>query len=571
MSETRKYSNDIELIPPVWLDPADKFSHLSPREFGIPHDKWRDNQPKALNFVMENADSGPVIIELGTGSGKSSVATALGQNDPALVLVQSHALLDQYEREYGFDIVKGQHTYECVLPEKVESWKQSKNRVPTAAECHFEKMSDCPMYDRCPYIRAREKALASKRMACTYPFAILSNLVQKRPGYSIWDEAHMSADILLSLSEMRFTERWRQKFNLPSFPMRDFGEYLDTNGRKILIDWFNTCYKMTNGIPHGMPFEDEAEWKSTHKRIGFTMDTLANQSMEFFFECGDIEKESYFIRGREQTRYIPAMSIRPLSASMISRKLMDGKKGVVLMSATVGNPDPLASELGFDKFAFKSFPHPIPAKFRPVYDMGLARMTYENLKNMPMLYRIQAMQIREMIEEFPADWRGIILTSSYDKANRLREVLQETSLSSRLYSPPRGQEGLGDRINAFLEDKRKGLIVVDIAHGWGHGLNLTGDLARFAIVAGVPFGNQQDKFERVRKAIVKSSTNYAWWSSYTHVPQMCGRVSRGEIDKETGEPLLNVSALADGSATSSMAMKYYPEWFRESIVSWKGR
>ena len=99
-------------------------------------------------------------------------------------------------------------------------------------------------------------------------------------------------------------------------------------------------------------------------------------------------------------------------------------------------------------------------------------------------------------------------------------------------------------------------------YNWGAGLDFYGDLARFAVVAGVPFGNHTDNFGRARAK--KGKDDYAWWFSYVQVPQACGRVSRGEQD-ENGNYLLNVACLADGSSMTGNAKRNYPDWFKDSI------
>ena len=50
--------------------------------------------------------------------------------------------------------------------------------------------------------------------------------------------------------------------------------------------------------------------------------------------------------------------------------------------------------------------------------------------------------------------------------------------------------------------------------------------------------------------------------------QIPGRVSRGEI-LPNGEFMENFAALADGSATTNMAKRFYPEWFKDAILKWE--
>lgn len=185
---------------------------------------------------------------------------------------------------------------------------------------------------------------------------------------------------------------------------------------------------------------------------------------------------------------------------------------------------------------------------------------------MPMLFNLQAVRIAAFIQSLPEDWRGVILTSSYAKKQKLLEGLKASKVGKRIFDFQPGS--VTGRVNEFMNDKTKGAIAVDISYAWGHGVSFAWDKARFMVVASVPFGEFNDPFQIVRRQNTPNGDNFAWWHSYTAVPQMCGRVSRGEV-QEDGTPLLNVGLLADGSATTRAALSYYPAWFKESIVPWR--
>ena len=99
---------------------------IRPEDYGLPHEEWRENQLESIKRVinLHNNGGGHIIQGLGTGSGKSAIATALATEDNVLVLVHNHGLLDQYERIYGFDIIKGRPEYPCAHPQKVKTWKE---------------------------------------------------------------------------------------------------------------------------------------------------------------------------------------------------------------------------------------------------------------------------------------------------------------------------------------------------------------------------------------------------------------------------------------------------------------
>jgi Rad3-related DNA helicase len=293
---------------------------------------------------------------------------------------------------------------------------------------------------------------------------------------------------------------------------------------------------------------------------------LRDEADLFFNFTVDGHEWSYRIGVKAIKKKGPKLIIKPLTAALNAPKLIGSRNQTVLMSATLGKPEPLARELGFKTFDFVSYPHPIPKEYRPVFDMGYERMTWENSQR-PSIQRLQAFRIAQFIETLPPVWRGVILTSSYLKKEALLTGLRQTTIARRLFKFEDGS--VSERIRQFSENKTAGMIAVDIFHSWGHGVSFDWDKARFIIVASVPFGELRDPFQIARKECVAGADEFSWWHAYNSVPQACGRVSRGEI-LPNGEPLLNVALLADGSATTKPALSYYPKWFSESISKWQG-
>lgn len=150
-----------------------------PKRYGMRHANWRPSQIDALTRIV-SSDKDTIILELPTGSGKSSIADALSAFGNITVLVHTHSLGIQYAKDYGFEFLPGRQAFECKLKEKLIKWKTQKLGVPTAHDCHFDKMHDCPVADICPYLVAKRKALAAKKLCVTYPYALLSAKVGER-------------------------------------------------------------------------------------------------------------------------------------------------------------------------------------------------------------------------------------------------------------------------------------------------------------------------------------------------------------------------------------------------------
>jgi Rad3-related DNA helicase len=543
----------------------DSFEIPDPLDYGVPHTSWRPNQLDALNqaFELYNAPNKTtfLVLELPTGSGKSSIPTALGAKDRVVVYVHSLALLDQYRDKYGFTIVKGMDNYPCVNDTVRDSFLQRRNRYPTVGECPFDDAKECPVYDQCPYFLARDKALASQRMACTYPFALLSYRTQARKGIAVWDEAHTAAESIINLSAIKFDDRTRRDFSFGEFPFYGLRDVMFGSVQSKFKDWLNSSLHTLGNPPSALFPDDLSKWRTMQRKLSRTLEIVDQSGGDFYYDCWYEEREyTYF--GQKRTEKSPYLTIKPFTAGLFSHKLHTSKDLSVLMSATIGNPAPLARELGLSSYLHNDYPHPTPIDKRPVYDLGFSKMIWDNIKKFPNIFDLQARRIWDFIKTLPPDWRGLILCASYEKTHQLRRALAQY-MGKRIFDPEAKLPG--DRTKAFREDPRKGLVAVEVIQGWGQGLDFYGDIARFVIIASVPFGNLTDRFEEVRRN--RYGSDYAWWFSYMSVPQGCGRVTRGEQD-ENGDYILNVSALADGSATTRRALVSYPRWFREAITPW---
>lgn len=537
---------------------------FSPRDVGLPHDTWRPSQLDAYNKIKlkHSRDGGFVIVEACTGVGKSAIPTALSCNDRVLVLVQTLGLLNQYHNEYGFDIVKGRQEYNCVLDDKVSKWAVKHNRIPTSADCHFDKMSDCPMSSSCPYLEAKTIAGQSNRVACTYKYAVLSDTMRNRQGIIVLDEAHEAANEILSIAEFKVNFDSMKKFNLPVIPFLKAHSHklLDQFGKDTLVQWCIKALSIKNEFDFIDVFDATLSEKARLKNTLKDMLECMLLDERVYFEYNDTIVVSPYTGHKTPAHIV----IKPLEAKTVARRLWNNKKTIVLMSATIGNPKPLATELGISSYDFLTYKHPVPKEARPVYDLGMEKMTKVMLDTNPGLSKMQVRIIYSFIQRLNPKWRGIILTSSYKKINFLRDALYKL-MPDRIVIPDiNSQLSVKDRIQSFIDDPREGLIAVDTIQGWGTGLDLRGDIARFSIVAGVPFDNPTDPYNRFRMEI-PGKQQYSMWNSYNSIPQTCGRVSRGEKNTR-GEYMLNVGAIADGSALSPTAMRYLPSWFKESIV-----
>lgn len=520
---------------------------ISPHDLGVNHNEWRPNQYEAYKTVNDlNSNGGGFIFaSMPTGTGKSAIATALGYDNDVLVICHTLALLEQYRDNYDFDIVKGRQEYPCVLTKKVDIWQKKFKTTPTAADCHFDPMHKCPVAQQCPYIIAKDTATNSQKAACTYRYVGVSRPMQDRTGILVMDEAHDAVEELIKMNEFVITFKTIRRLRMPPFHLWEFGK--DNKGA-VMSD--NTIIATQAWLRLGL---------KQAKTDQYSRDVKTIQRLGRF--KNRLDENKWFLKIKKDR-----ILFRALDAKSVAQRVFQSKSTVLLMSATIGDPKPLAKSLGIEKYDTLSTPHPILKKYRRVHDLGMPSLSARNLKQYPEYYRLQAEAIWAWINKFPPSWRGLIVTTSFKKIKELKRHLgkinSKTMIKRRLIVQENGERPK-EMVQRFLNDRENGDIAIGTIQGWGTGLDLQGQIARWIVIAGVPHQNPTDEYAKARRRI-EGGIKYQLWVTYNAVPQAAGRVSRGMLD-ENGDPFSNFAALADGSAMTKTALKYYPLWFRDAI------
>lgn len=542
---------------------------VSPWLLGVDHVDWRPFQYEAVEGIVDIFENRDIaILEAPTGTGKTAIATAVsGLNNSfskTTVVVQNLGLLEQY-KDYGFSILKGKQAYPCVYKKRVDEWVDRYDRVPSAAECPYAEMYQCPAGSDCPYMKAREKAFASSRMACTYKYAALSQKVQDRGGLFIMDEIHNAVNEILSIGSFTMADYKRKELELPEFPLKDFangdGGIVDSDNLVLIMEWIMRsmrCLGTINLFDEITP--EGTEKKKMLERFQSLVELLSVCRGEVFYKCSKVDK---WYNGRKTSEWF--IEFKTISPSYLYHKMTSSKDKVLMMSATVGSPSALiAGEMRIqqDNFGFLRFPHPVPHSKRPIYDIADWAMSYSNISKSPWIYDGQAKKIAQWIQTYTRpEWRGIVLTTSHKKIDRLRSGLAKYLGEKRIFANEK--ESLQERIDEFMNDKTPSLVHVDTIQGWGTGVDLRGDIARYCVVAGVPFPNPTDAFEKIRME-TRTGKAYASAFAFNAVMQAAGRVTRGNM--RNGEYILNLGAIADKLATSPFAKIHYSDWFKEALI-----
>lgn len=268
----------------------------------------RDIQVETLKWVKANWDSPGLVVQAGTGTGKSAIARAIQLQTGASILTPNNALLMQYGESYpNLNTLMGAEHYKCSVGGDHD---------------------DCT---DCEYAIARSRAQVEPTV-----FNPLSYIFSKaRTKIVIIDEAHKLLDFLRLVVSYKFS---KARYNPPKEP--DFAWI-----RSKADAYFRTAsvYKERKELKKAAANFQKA------KTLSGIADHLEQSPNDFvcYFDNGD-----WVVEPIEVPRAI------------IEKALGKAEK-VILLSATI--PPKWAKQiLGHRSFKYLDLPSPIPAENRRV-------------------------------------------------------------------------------------------------------------------------------------------------------------------------------------------------------------
>lgn len=494
---------------------------MKPKDYNLPHDSWRPHQKEALDLILSNSKT--LILEMPTGTGKTALAAATGNQDKALSMVATRDLQQQYADIYNFSVIWGRTHYPCTDIDKVKRWRKKYGFAPNAGDC--SKMKECPII--CPYKQAKFEAIKDNKAVMNYHYGWYSEWWKQRGGYLFCDEAHnLAISAISGLAQLRVSEKQRQKWNMPRFPAcSGTTEW----AKDQVYDWLKKAIG-TVGQKVGNMEDDRDRSKGSLLLRKLVMLRKLLPNAEWWVD-GQNYGDAHLI-------------CRPVNPWQFSDRLLGHHHAKVLMSATIGDAAMLACELGIDNYEFHSFPHNIPQSQRPVFLCDAPAMSYRSTYKD---YELQADVIAGLCHRH-LDERIVIHVTRWKHAQDLQRRLSRKGLSDRLYVP-NPQRGRISQIANLLTNKKKDMVA--IGPSFWEGLDLRGDLCRVIIVAKVPF---QDRKDPIVAARLKQEGGQKWdrWVAALKVVQGCGRAVRDETDYA-------VSYIADSNW--ERVAKYAPQWF----------
>lgn len=476
----------------------------------------RQQQIDALNFAFDKFQAGQkhVLLELGTGVGKSAIAVALARRmaEPAYVLTSQKVLQDQYMRDFSDYIVdlRSSSNFACSYSGTCAGTmriKRALEGLPAA------KKITCAGTLSCPYAECKEKFKNSPIGITNYSYYLSETIYAgglKPRSLLVLDEAHNIENEVRRWATIAVSKQWCKtelKLSIPS-------------DAKDVPAWIVSTYAPALGSLKSQlatkierAVSNQSDPSALSEKFEF-VDKHLCQVNRYIEEYGG-SKDDYVV-SIEDTKDDTTINLKPIFISKQAKLyLYDSADHVLMMSATILSKDVYARNNGLPKSAaFMSRPSPFPHEaygitYSPIAKMNAARKPSD-------VSRVVA-EIVKILAKHPND-KGIIHTGSYEITREIESINDPRLLIQKSYA---------DRESILTKHMTDSNPTVLVSPGMTEGLDLHGELGRFQVICKVPFPYLGDPV--VQRIKEKDHEWYAWVTART-VVQATGRCVRSSDD-----------------------------------------
>jgi Rad3-related DNA helicase len=508
----------------------------------------RPQQIKALEKISDIFTSGKkyVIACLPTGSGKSHIAASIArsakpiddhrknlieeyliykkdtngeyvyENDfltesafGSFILTVTKSLQDQYINLFEEMIsVKGKSNYQCVV---------DTDATAEYAPCVYDRKTKQKCFDfkRCPYYEKRKQALLISDPVLNYrSFFGLIPFLRKREYY-ICDEAGQLEDELVGqYSVTMFYSQLKAEnitFNkLITDDSKKAGEWL----KNIYLQVSDQKEKLLESIRTSAKDQNFAGVKVKQTQ---RLNKLTNLESSLAVAINYWEEAEFLVEFKDSEKVI----FVPYDVRPFAREIFNGADKVLLMSATITNPEEYAKSLGIkpEEYEYIEVGSAFDAKKSPIMCASQYNLSYATIdRDLPKVIK-SAIDICKQNK----GKKGLIhthtnkITQEFKRmiGNDKRFLFRDSGFSNE---------------DILKEHKEREDDTILVSPSLDTGVSLDDNLGRFQIILKAPFLPLGSK--RIKKIFDKNKKYYTMKMLDTLV-QMCGRCTRSIEDHST--------------------------------------
>lgn len=505
----------------------------------------RPEQIKAIKQTEREFRGGKsfVAIQAPTGSGKSYIAIALAREladrgGKTHLITAQKVLMSQYSQEFPSPIlepIQGRSNYPC-------NYDSFKYKDASRGYCRSSKkkglIQECLKYGsveaanqfilppdahKCDYWRQLAAAIESPITLYNFHSFLFQQRLERfgKRNLLIIDECHNTESVLLGFVQILFSDKL----------LRILGIKLDLSLKdaKAVVAWLEKervverIKKAVGNTENGGVSEDvpdgltASETDQLNELLGRIDDLQRYLDLtEWVVDVTEDPVENDF---GDRTR---KLRIRPVFIGAFTKELIWSKADqVIAMSATILDAKTWARNLGIPSKAlgFVDIPSSFPVENRPIIPEYAGNMGWKTLEaTLPNLYATVG-----RILDRHAGQRGII----HGHSERLCRLIRDNVRDPRII-----------HLDMFANRDKTAMLrahetrpdSVLLASGFHEGVDLKDDLARFQMIAKVPWPGTEDKFVKARMAIDGSYLSY---QAALKLCQSYGRACRHDKDTAT--------------------------------------
>ena len=465
----------------------------------------RPEQKQIINEIIEAIEMGfkNIILEAGTGTGKSAIATTIADYiGDSYILTMTKQLQNQYldDFEYMLAEIKGTSNYHCSIR-------------PTSCDDCLQLDNNRGRHTDCPYKIALENAKEHPCVITNYDYLFYAgNYAQvfEKRGLIILDESHnLEKKIMHLIGKTLNRQTIYKHYGLDIF-------YSVTNGATLKsIDnedyWIGQLQELMSRAKSNMALAVNIKTRELYskdlKKFQYLITQLEDEEAKFIIELPskkDILKDKPI---NDKFEGMLKAEFKPLTISDYSDQLLQFGDIRLFMTGTLGNKDKFCKWIGIDpkETYYIYVKSPFAVEHRPIIKSYVGSMSGRKGPN-PNWRNPQAIvKINKIIQKHKHE-KGVIHTSSNQQAWYIKKML-----ASNLVWVAQGNTR-EDTIKRF-ESSHKPVILVGA--GLKDGVDFKGDKCRYQIMFKMPYPSLAGKQVNIRMHYDQS-----WYAYQTIMPLM---------------------------------------------------
>ncbi len=536
-----------EMYPEVEEEIIENFPFAEPRK----------GQFEIITRIKDAIDNGYryIILEAGTGTGKSAIATTLANiYEPAYILTMTKQLQSQYAVEFGYPLVKGRGNFTCKdsnFDDKCDSGTcqtvpNSQNFVCNfgitkspfeEGKFAFNDAHDTPIYFRsnevCNYWNQKSRAVQSDITLMNYDYALLELAYVQHFGkrhLMILDEAHNIEDKLMHRMEVTLSNKMLKNDIKKSIP-RNMMSYQDPKEWTLFLQSIYQDYKDISLTK--LPKNKADHINRTKLRLSELLSNMENNPGNWVVSNAD-----------------GGISFKPLNIDVYANERLFKYADVcVFMSATILDHELFCKWLGInpEDVYYLSIKSAFPASERPVHLKTVGPMSQRAIKRTAP----KTIPVLEKIIEHHKYEKGLIHTHNYKCQQYIMEHIKDKRLMDHKSN---------DReFKLRMFEKSKDPLVL-VSPSMSEGVDLPYEKCQFQVIYKIPFPYLGDL--QIKKRKDQDPKWYAYKTVMTLL-QAYGRGMRAEDDYcETYILDGNIKMLFNNRMYKSLV----PEFFTEAVI-----